>query len=192
MGYKAGMTHICREVNKPGSGLHKKEVVEAVTILETPPMIVVGIVGYVETPRGLRTLTTVFAEHLSEEFKRRLYKNWYRSKRKAFTKYVKKYTDEKRKPIDKELERIAKYCQVVRVIAHTQVKKVGLGQKKAHVMEIQVGKISHIFSSFFFFKRRVLHDDELFFPQVTTMNRTWKAMPACQRATLVLVLKTFA
>jgi len=138
LAYKAGMTHICREVNKPGSGLHKKEVVEAVTILETPPMIVVGVVGYVETPRGLRTLTTVFAEHLSEEFKRRLYKNWYRSKRKAFTKYVKKYTDEKRKPIDKELERIAKHCQVVRVLAHTQVKKVGLGQKKAHVMEIQV------------------------------------------------------
>merc|ERR550539_1829225 len=60
MGYKAGMTHIMREVNKPGSKLHKKEVVEAVTILETPPMVAVGLVGYVETPRGLRTLTTVW------------------------------------------------------------------------------------------------------------------------------------
>merc|ERR1719265_684035 len=67
-----------------------------------------------------------------------MYKNWYRSKHKAFTKYAKKYTDEGRKPIDKELARIVKYCHVVRVIAHTQVKKVGLGQKKAHVMEIQV------------------------------------------------------
>jgi large subunit ribosomal protein L3e len=70
--------------------MHKKEVVEAVTIIETPPLVVVGVVGYVETPRGLRTLTTVWAAHLSEELKRRFYKNWYRSKKKAFTKYANK------------------------------------------------------------------------------------------------------
>jgi len=136
LGYKAGMTHICRDMNKPGSGMHKKETVEAVTIIETPPMVVVGVVGYVETPRGLRTLTTVFAEHLSEAFKRRMYKNWYHSKKKAYTKYAKKMEDGKK--IDQEFERMAKYCQVIRVIAHTQIKKVGLHQKKAHVMEIQV------------------------------------------------------
>ena len=56
---------------------HKKEVVEAVTIVETPPMVVVGVVGYIETPRGLRQLTTIWAEHLSEECKRRFYKSWY-------------------------------------------------------------------------------------------------------------------
>ena len=50
MSYKAGMTHIVREVDRPGSKLNKKEIVEPVTILETPPMIVVGFVGYVETP----------------------------------------------------------------------------------------------------------------------------------------------
>ena len=50
---------------------------EAVTIIETPPMMVVGVVGYIETPRGLRVLKTVWAEHLSEECKRRFYKNWY-------------------------------------------------------------------------------------------------------------------
>jgi len=33
LGYKAGMTHIVREVDKPGSKVNKKEVVEAVTIL---------------------------------------------------------------------------------------------------------------------------------------------------------------
>lgn len=59
----------CTEVNK-------KEVVEAVTIIETPPMIVVGVIGYVNTPRGLRSLKTIFAEHISDECKRRFYKNW--------------------------------------------------------------------------------------------------------------------
>jgi len=82
MGYKAGMTHIVRDLDRPGSQLHKKEIVDAVTIIETPPMYCVGIVGYIRTPTGLRTLTTVWAGHLNNEFKRRLYKNWYRAKKK--------------------------------------------------------------------------------------------------------------
>jgi large subunit ribosomal protein L3e len=90
IGYKAGMTHIVREMDKLGSKLHKKEVVECVSIIETPPMIVVGVVGYIETPRGLRSLTSVWAGHLNEECRRRFYKNWYRAKKKAFTKYQKK------------------------------------------------------------------------------------------------------
>jgi len=137
MGYKAGMTHIVRDLERPGSKMHKKEVVEAVTVIEAPAMVVVGVVGYVETPRGLRSLTTVWAEHLSEEAKRRFYKNWYRSKKKAFTKYAQKYA-EGAKDVTRELERIKKYCSVVRVIAHTQISKAKLHQRKAHLMEVQL------------------------------------------------------
>jgi len=135
--YKAGMTHIVREVEKPGSKVHKKEVVEAVTILETPPIVIVGIVGYIETPQGLRSLTTAWAHHLSEDVLRRFYKNWYRSKKKAFTKYQKAVKSNP-KLIERELNRIKKYCTVVRVLAHSQVRKLKIGQKKAHLMEIQV------------------------------------------------------
>uniref|UniRef100_G3PNS1 Large ribosomal subunit protein uL3 n=1 Tax=Gasterosteus aculeatus aculeatus TaxID=481459 RepID=G3PNS1_GASAC len=112
LGYKAGMTHIVREVDRPGSKVNKKEVVEAVTILETPPMIVVGVIGYVNTPRGLRSLKTIFAEHISDECKRRFYRNWYKSKKK--------------------------YCQVIRIIAHTQMRLLPLKQKKSHLMEVQL------------------------------------------------------
>lgn len=35
MGYKAGMTHIVREVEKPGSKLHRKETAEAVSSQST-------------------------------------------------------------------------------------------------------------------------------------------------------------
>jgi large subunit ribosomal protein L3e len=73
---------------------------------------------------------------------RRFYKNWYRSKHKAFTHYVNKMYGGKEgketKNIQAELDRIKKYCTVVRVIAHTQISKIGLRQKKAHIMEIQV------------------------------------------------------
>jgi len=155
MGYKAGMTTIVRDLDRPGAKMHKKEIVEAVTVIETPPvwtrspsqetrakhvrqMIVIGLVGYIETPRGLRSLTTVWAEHLADEVKRRFYKNWYKSKKKAFTKYAKKHSESKGASIARELERIRKYCTVVRVLAHTRISATPLKQKKAHLMEIQV------------------------------------------------------
>jgi large subunit ribosomal protein L3e len=137
MGYKAGMTHIMRESNKPGAKIHKKEVVEAVTIIETPPMFAVGLVGYVETPRGLRTLTTVWASHLQESAKRTFYKNWYHSKKKAFTRYAKAVAEDST-DIQKELERMKKFCTVIRLLCHTDIKKCGLRQKKAHMFEIQI------------------------------------------------------
>jgi len=139
IGYKAGMTHIVREVDKPGSKVNKKEVVEAVTILETPPMVIVGVVGYIETPKGLRAFKTVWAEHLSEDCRRRFYRNWYKSKKKAFTKYSKKWVDPLgKREIEKDLARMKKYCTVIRVIAHTQMKLMRKRQKKAHIMEIQL------------------------------------------------------
>jgi len=134
MGYKAGMTHILREVNKLGSKVHKKETVEAVTIIECPPMIVVGMVGYVETPNGLRSLSTVWADHLTDQFRRRYYKNWYKSKKKAFTKEKGDAAENKAKAIEK----MTKHCSVIRLICHTQTSKLNLRQKKAHIMEIQV------------------------------------------------------
>jgi len=135
------MTHIVRDVDKAGSKLHKKEVVEAVSILEAPPIVIAGLVGYIETPRGLRALTSVWAGHLNEEVKRRFYKNWAKSKQKAFTKYQKRWSEAQKaggdEPMLAELERAKKYCQVIRAICHTQVGKA-FKQKKAHIKEIQI------------------------------------------------------
>ena len=106
-------------------------------MLETPPMVVVGLVGYKETNYGLKPVTTVWAQHLNDEVKRRFYKNWYKSKKKAFTKYAKKYADGQ-KEINEQLEKVKSTCAVVRAICHTQIRKLKIGQKKAHIMEIQV------------------------------------------------------
>jgi len=139
LGYKAGMTHIVREADRPGSKVNKKEILEAVTIVETPPMVCVGVVGYIETPRGLRALKTVWAEHISEECKRRFYKNWSQSKKKAFTKSCLKWKDDfGKKEIEKDLAQMKKYCQVIRIICHTQQKLLRRRQKKAHIVEIQL------------------------------------------------------
>jgi len=140
MGYKAGMTHIVRyRERRQHRKIMKKDVVEAVTIVETPPMKIIGVVGYIETPRGLRALTTVWAQNLTREIKRVFYKNWMRAKKKAFSKYNERWnTNDPKKSIQRDLDRITKYCSVVRILAHTQVHKLNLHRKKAHLLEIQV------------------------------------------------------
>lgn len=140
MGFKAGMTHVVRyRERRQHRKVIKRDVVEPVTIIETPPMKIVGVVGYIDTPRGLRSLTSVWAQNLSKECMRNFYKNWFRSKKKAFSKYSLKWKEtDPRKSVQRDFDRIRKYCTVVRVLAHTQVHLLKLERKKAHLMEIQV------------------------------------------------------
>ena len=80
MGFKAGMTHVSRYFEKrEGKKSIKKDIVEAVTCIECPPMKIVGLVGYIDTPRGLRALGTVWAQYLPDLLKRRFYKNYYKA-----------------------------------------------------------------------------------------------------------------
>jgi large subunit ribosomal protein L3e len=138
LGFKAGMTHVVREVIKPGSRLHKKEVVEAVTIVECPKMVIVGLVGYLETPRGLKKITSLFAEHLSESVIRRFYKR-YRGKDhyRAFKRYQE--AGNWRKTVEKGLGLLKRKASVIRVLAHPKMSDIPhIGKIKAPLMEIQV------------------------------------------------------
>ena len=142
IGFKAGMTHIVRDLDRPGSKMNKKEVVEAVTIIETPPMMGVGFVGYKETPNGLRCVGSVWAQHLSEECRRRFYKNWRNSKKRAFTKYSAALsTAIGEEAIKQKEKKIIEQSSVIRLFAHTQMRKLNnkyVGQRKAFLMEVQV------------------------------------------------------
>merc|ERR1711990_141297 len=147
MGYKAGMTHCVRYLEKKeGKKTIKKDVVEPVTVIECPPIKVVGFKGYLDTPRGLRGLTSVWAHNLPDSLKRRFYKNWHIVKDKqggsrAFSKYAKRWDEDKKSKnhVNRDIERIKKYCSAVRILACTQVEKMNnFRQKKSHLMEIQV------------------------------------------------------
>jgi len=135
IGYKAGVSHVLRHITRPGSKLHNKEKIEMVTILETPPMVGIGLVGYTKTPKGLRAYSTVWTKFVSEEASRRYYKNWHKSNKLAFSKHSHNYSDEKLK---EQLELIKRNCSVVRLIAHTQTQKLRKGFRKAHILEIQI------------------------------------------------------
>merc|ERR1712142_123070 len=139
VGFKAGMTHVVREAEKPGSAINKKEVVEPVTIIECPPLKVVGVTGYIKTADGPRSIKTVWAARLTDEVKRRFYKNWYACKKKAFTKASKKWESEDgKKSIDRDLELLKKHAVSVRAICHTQMQGLSIRQKKAHLIEKEV------------------------------------------------------
>ena len=55
MGYKAGMTHILREVEKPGSKLHKKETVEVSLPVLVATLLTVHYALIPSTEAGLAT-----------------------------------------------------------------------------------------------------------------------------------------
>jgi large subunit ribosomal protein L3e len=142
MGYKAGMTHTMRYIEKKeGKKQIKRDIIDAVSVIECPPVKIVGIVGYVETPRGLKTLNTVWAQHLPDAVKRRFYKNWMNSKKKAFTKYADRWKEDAKSKtsVQRDIERMKKYAQVIRVLISTQVDKLKhFRQKKSHLMEVQL------------------------------------------------------
>jgi large subunit ribosomal protein L3e len=79
------------------------------------------MVGYIDTPRGLRAMSTVWAQNLPTGVLRRFYKNWYAAKKHAFQNYAKRYTDEAgpKKSVKRDIERIRKYCSTVRVLCAT-------------------------------------------------------------------------
>ena len=107
--------------------------------MESPSMVVVCIVRYVETPPDLWTLKTIHDEHICDECEKRFYNNWHKSKKKNFTEYCKKQqADTGKKQLEKDFNSMKKYWQVICIIAHIQMYLLPLCKKKAHLMEIQV------------------------------------------------------
>ncbi|MEW6070924.1 MAG: 50S ribosomal protein L3 [Candidatus Thermoplasmatota archaeon] len=118
-GYKAGMTHVLLVDYRPTSTTSGQEVQVPVTIIETPPMKVVGIRLYERTPYGLRTFTEIWCDKLDEELAKR-------------TSLPKKRKEAKKIDFDK--------VEDVRVIAHTLPKNVtGIPKKVPELMEIRIG-----------------------------------------------------
>lgn len=53
MGYKAGMTTVVRDLDRPGAKMHKKEIVEAVTVIETPPVCGYTSLAFYDRPSNI-------------------------------------------------------------------------------------------------------------------------------------------
>jgi large subunit ribosomal protein L3 len=120
-GYKAGMTSVIIVDNKPKSPTKGEEIKRAVTIVEAPPLKVLGLRIYIATPYGTKSIGECWADHLDKELARRL-----------DLPKKKKFTVEQLK---------AKLPDVsnVRVLVYTQPDETGFGKKTPEVFEIPVG-----------------------------------------------------
>ncbi|MEM4703592.1 MAG: 50S ribosomal protein L3 [Candidatus Bathyarchaeia archaeon] len=123
IGYKAGMTHVFKIEDRKRSPNFGKEVMSAVTILETPPILVSAIRAYRKDSYGLHAFSEVWMKDPPQELE------------KVFTLPENFEPEEKLKKIEENLQKIAKF----RVIVITQPKQTSLPKKKPDIAEIEIG-----------------------------------------------------
>jgi large subunit ribosomal protein L3 len=123
VGYKAGMTYIFTIEDRKRSPNYGKEVIRATTVIETPPMIIVGIRTYAQTLYGLKHLTEAWMNDPPEELERALV-------------LPEKFNTEQM--LQKIVDQLAK-TTTIRVIAATQPKQTSLSKKKPDITEIEIG-----------------------------------------------------
>ena len=123
VGYKAGMTHAVMTVENPNSPYQGQETVIPVTVIDTPPIRPFSIRGYTTTPYGVKLVTEVLAETLSEDL------------RKAIP-FPKEYDyGAKMKEFEENLDSLAE----IRMLIHTQPRLAGVPKKKPDITEYKVG-----------------------------------------------------
>jgi large subunit ribosomal protein L3 len=121
-GYKVGMSHIMAVDYRKKSTTAGQEVRMPVTIVEIPPMKVIGTRGYIQDTYGLRTLTEAWEKKIDDDLERTLPLPKGHDAKKAWKKME-----------DSDLEEI-------RLLVHTQPKMVtGIPKKRPEIMEMAVG-----------------------------------------------------
>jgi large subunit ribosomal protein L3 len=133
--YKVGMGHVIALDNRKNSPTYGMQISIPVTILEVPPLKVIGVRFYQKTTRGLKVLTEIYSKDLPKELERKV-------------KIKSNFSEQKIEEVKKNAEKISN----VRLIIATEPKKTGLGKKKPEIFEIEVGgknskeKIEYAFS----------------------------------------------
>ena len=125
-GYKVGMTHaMCVDTDK-NSPSYNMEIFTPVTVLEVPPVVIMGIRSYEKTTRGLKAITEVIADNLDEELSRKitLPKEYNESEAIAKIQDALDHTDE------------------IKVLVHTNPKLTSVPKKKPEIFECGIGGTS--------------------------------------------------
>jgi large subunit ribosomal protein L3 len=126
-GYKVGMTRISFIDQRKESPTAGEEIVEPVTILEVPNLVVVGIKIYEKTIDGWKNIDTIMAEKLPKDLIRKTH-----IPQKPETKNKIEKTEKLMASED-----VDKYD--IRLLVQTKPKETGIGKKKPEVFEIPMG-----------------------------------------------------
>ena len=114
LAYKAGMTHVHLADNRKTSLTKGQEVFLAATVLECPPMKILGYRFYTKDAYGLQARGEILFEKPDKELKRKI----------SIAK--------------KKNEKVPEIFDDIRLIVHTQPKLIGL-KKKPEILEIAIG-----------------------------------------------------
>ncbi len=122
-GYKVGMIHVLMKEDRPGKLNIGQPITLASTVVETPPIEVVGFRPYIGGYYGLKAVTTAVRIEKNNIIARTLtigdsVDNW----------------DEALAKVDKHRERI----EEVRILAYTRPDLAGIPKKKPEFMEIPI------------------------------------------------------
>jgi large subunit ribosomal protein L3 len=119
-GYKAGCLHVIALDNRKDSPTFGQEISLPATILDCPPLKVLGIRAYEKNFKGKKVFTEAWCQNLPKDLERKL----------------------KAKPSEQNLEKIEKNLnrlEDIRLIVCTQPRLSGIGKKKPEVFEIGLG-----------------------------------------------------
>jgi len=123
-GFKAGMTHIIYIEDQPNSPYYGKELMKPVTVLEVPPLILIGVRVYNEDEYGKYVAGEIF----TNEF------NNYTTRKISLPNFENYNIKDLRKKTKDKLNNTSE----VRGIFQTQPYKTSLPRKKPDIIEIKV------------------------------------------------------
>lgn len=119
--FKVGMLSLHLLDSYEKSPLYGKEVVKACTVLEVPPVFILGLKLYRKEIASLKSLATIFSKEIPDKLKR----------------YVDKFARSEKDVsyIDEVKEKISE----IRAIIATQPFLTGIGKKKPDIFEVKIG-----------------------------------------------------
>ncbi len=124
-GFKCGMTHVAYIEDQDSSPFYGTELMKAVSVIETPPLVLFGIKVYLRDEYGMNAIGEVFAPDLKKELGRKIQ-----------LPDLEKYNfDEK----IAELEKLIENGMEIRGLFHTQPYKTSVPRIKPDIIEIKVG-----------------------------------------------------
>src|SRR5438132_69779 len=116
--YKAGMSRAILVDSRKGSPSFGQEITVPVTILDCPPLKVLGIRAYYSTPYGKKVFTEVWTKNLPKELARKI--------------KAKKVAQENLGKIEENLQKVSD----VRFIVSSDPRSSGFGKKTPEVFEL--------------------------------------------------------
>ena len=122
-GYKVGMTHVTMLDNTKNSPTEGMEISKPVTVLETPPAVVMAIRAYRKDTYGLATMTDILAGDLDEDLERTI-------------TLPEDYDPEAR---IEELKKKLDVVEEIRVLIHTKPRLTSVSKKKPEILECGIG-----------------------------------------------------